>query len=196
MRGANSTKRTSSNRRKRALGKAPFRTGQLKVDAEGKEQHKNALLRWARVWRTPDLPHCVKILFSTRLRKSLGRVRAKSGVITLNTQLASVPRSVLLEVLCHEAAHVAIYLLHGWRAKPHGPEWRELVQLAGYRPATRLRCPQLHSAEMERLPAPRTHCRCPVCLTEYFVHRLSLLQHCSVCFRVGRKVKLQRLQTA
>src|SRR5262245_102885 len=99
-----------------------------------------AMSKWAKLWRTPELTQHVTISFSPRLRKALGRVRPSSGMITLNADLASGPQSLLLEVLCHEAAHVAAYLLHGHRAKPHGPEWRMLVRAAGYEPSLILKC--------------------------------------------------------
>ena len=102
-----------------------------------------AISRWARLWRTPDLTQHVRISLSCRLRKALGRVRPQSGIITLNANLASRPRSLLLEVLCHEAAHVAAYLLHGSRAKPHSPHWRTLVRAAGYQASAVLNCRSL-----------------------------------------------------
>ena len=160
-------------------------------------QHTQALARWAKRWGTPALIRRVRIAYSPRLRRSLGRVRPKSGIITLHAWLATAPQSTLLEVLCHEAAHVAAYMLHGSRAKPHGPEWRELVQVAGYEPVTRLHCPGLPVEEPSTQPLPpRKRCRCPVCGTDYFVRRLRSQDHCSVCLQHGRNVRLLLASTA
>ena len=156
------------------------------------QRDSRALTRWAERWGTPDLLRRVNISYSTRLRSSLGRVRPRSGHITLNAQLATAPRATFLEVLCHEVAHVAAYLLHGNRAKPHGPEWRQLVRLAGYQPSTRLRCPGLIVADVHRpVSRPRVRCRCPICGTDHFLRRPNTRHHCGVCYRQGRLVKLQ-----
>lgn len=153
--------------------------------------HTQALKRWAKCWGTPDIVRQVRISYSPRMRRSLGRVRPKSGIITLHAGLATAPQSILLEVLCHEAAHVAAYIIHGSRAKPHGPEWRELVRVAGYNPTTRLDCPGL---PVKRLPPrvhfPRKSCRCPACGTVYYVRRISSRDHCGVCLNRGQKVNL------
>lgn len=143
-----------------------------------------SLAKWARCWRTPQLADRLRISFSSRLRKSAGRVRPKAGIITLHTGLASAPRSVLLEVLCHEAAHVAAYLLHGSRAKPHGAQWRALVQAAGYQPSTSLRGRWLPSPAPAPASARRHHYRCPVCQSDYFVRRRNSRLHCTHCLRV------------
>ncbi len=164
----------------------------MKAASASERRHAQALTRWAESGRTPDLIRHVRISYSRRLRKSLGRVRPKSGIITLNARLTSAPHAILLEVLCHEAAHVAVYLRHGWSAKPHGPEWRELIRLAGYQPTTRLLCSELSSQEKPGRVIPlRKHCRCPVCSTEYFVRRHNSSYHCSLCLRKGLTVKLE-----
>ena len=159
--------------------------------------HTQALARWAKHWGTPDLIRRVRIAYSPRLRRSLGRVRPKSGIIKLHAGLATAPQATLLEVLCHEAAHVAVYMIHGSRAKPHGPEWRELVRVAGYEPVTRLHCPGLPVEErfVQPLP-PRKRCRCPACGTDYFVRRLRSQDHCSVCLQQGRNVRLMLASAA
>ena len=151
--------------------------------------YTSALKKWAGLWRTPDLPERVRISFSSRLRKSLGRVRRQSGVITLNAGLMAAPRRIVLEVLCHEAAHIAAFLLHGLRAKPHGPEWRELVATAGYQPTTELKCRWVPQTTA-KAPAPRHHYRCPSCQADYFVRGRDSRLHCSACLRTGVTVRL------
>lgn len=110
-------------------------------------------------------------------------------MITLSARLQAAPRAVVLEVLCHEAAHVAAFLLHGLRAKPHGPEWRELVAAAGYPPTTALKCHWVPQPAA-KAPAPRHHYRCPACQANYFVRRRDARLHCSACLRTGVTVRL------
>ena len=58
-------------------------------------------------------------------------------VVRLSAELAAAPVAVLLEVLCHEIAHLAVRDLHG-RCQPHGPEWAALVRAAGFKPRRRI----------------------------------------------------------
>lgn len=158
-----------------------------------KDRHNftQALSKWARTWQTPDLPQFVRVSFSPRLKRSLGRVRPKYGTISLHGKLSGAPRRVLLEILCHEAAHVAAYLLHGPRVTPHGPEWRALVRAVGYQPRTSLKCALLRDAPPSRSAAHK-HCyRCPVCQTDHFVKRRSSKIVCGACFRHGVPVPLR-----
>lgn len=46
----------------------------------------------------------------------------------------SLYSSLFDEVLCHEVAHLAVFHLHGSAVTNHGPEWQELLQLAGFEP--------------------------------------------------------------
>ena len=181
----------SPSNRHECLGKLCVKRLNVKA-LTATHQQLEALAHWAKRWGTPDLVRRVRIAYSPRLRRSLGRVRLKSGIITLHAWLATAPQSTLLEVLCHEAAHVAAYLLHGSRAKPHGPEWRELVRIAGYEPVTRLHCPGLKVDDAPTRPLPpRKRCRCPDCGTDYFVRRIRSQDYCSVCLQQGLLVKLR-----
>ena len=156
------------------------------------KQHNYArtLTRWGRTWHTPTLPKRVTITFSPRLRKSLGRVRPATGIVTLNAKLAAAPREVVLEVVCHEVAHVAAHLLHGRRAKPHGPEWRALVAAAGYEPTTKMQCRWLPQPAPAKWNARRHHYRCPSCQADYYVRRRNSRLHCAKCNRARVAVPL------
>src|SRR5262249_14381108 len=89
---------------------------------------------WASTWSVLDLPSMVQVAFSDRLSRGLGRCTPETGSIRLNRKLTKADVGILREVLCHEVAHVAIWHVHGCGARPHGPEWRELMALAGYEP--------------------------------------------------------------
>ncbi len=81
----------------------------------------------------PNLATRIEININPRLKRSLGRCYRDRAQLSLNPLLLSPDReSLLVECLCHESAHVAVRVRFGRRAKPHGPEWRQLVMQAGY----------------------------------------------------------------
>jgi hypothetical protein len=97
------------------------------------------LTRWGGIWGRPGLRGEVRVEFSPRLTRSLGRCLPRRGVIRLNPVLVEPGwRDHFPEVLCHEAAHVVAFALHG-RRRPHGPEWRRLMIAAGFEPRAAIR---------------------------------------------------------
>ena len=159
--------------------------------ASGNSSYHKVLSKWAKVWRTPDLPRRVSISFSKRMRNSLGRARPKSGMITVNAKCASASRAFLLEVICHEAAHVAAYMLYGLRTKPHGPEWAQLLRAAGYQPSTSLKACEWKELAPSRVLAHRHHYFCPICQADLYVTRKNSRLHCNTCFSAGVTTPLQ-----
>ncbi|MBX6363591.1 MAG: SprT-like domain-containing protein [Gemmatimonadetes bacterium] len=165
------------------------------------------LTAWAAAWGDAGLTDAVAISFSPRLRRSLGRCRPATGRITLRADLRDGPAARLAEVLCHEAAHVAVHRRHGRAARPHGPEWRALVEAAGYEPRRlgvdapndRAGAPtRSAAAEPVRAlgtpptaapPAPRRRYRyehrCPVCHTVRWARRPVRTWRCAECLDAG-----------
>lgn len=170
------------------------------------------ITHWSARWHTPDLAERLTITFSARLRRSLGRCRPATGRITLQAALRDGPPERLAEVLCHEAAHVAVYLLHGASARPHGDEWRALVTAAGFTPrvhagtSTPLPWRAVHSdtessasshptqptAAAGPTYSPRDHAprlpyehRCPVCHTVRYARGPVPRWRCAECLDVG-----------
>ena len=147
-----------------------------------------ALEGWGRVWRVPELRRMVRYEFSGRLRRSLGRCHQGTGRVRLNeVSLAPDNRNLLFETLCHEAAHVAVWRLYGPRTKPHGPEWKRLVALAGY--ASRATIP---AGQVNGLKPPTRRVRqlyeyrCPVCEMVHLARRKNSRWRCRVCLDAGR----------
>ena len=68
------------------------------------------------------------------MRSSLGGFYARDRVIRIADTLLEAPPHLLQEVLCHEAAHAAVEILHGGGARSHGREWRELMRRVGLEP--------------------------------------------------------------
>lgn len=75
------------------------------------------------------------IRFSDRIGSALGRCELQRGRVTLNALLLHPSNeALLLETLCHEAAHLAVYLRYGPAVDEHGPEWEDFMKRAGYEP--------------------------------------------------------------
>jgi predicted SprT family Zn-dependent metalloprotease len=91
----------------------------------------------ARKWGIPSEALEVGFTENPRLRRAVARFRRDLRVIELGPIFFAEPARQA-EVLCHELAHVAIAFLHGPKVQVHGPEWRALVEMAGYRPAARV----------------------------------------------------------
>lgn len=125
------------------------------------------------------------------MHRSLGRCIPTKGVIRINDQLAEGQDQLLLEILCHEVAHVAAFVLHGRLRRPHGPEWGSLMCAAGF-PARASVCVQLampaHRAH--RPPRRRYLHRCPSCGASRASVRRIPQWRCARCVRAGRSGRL------
>ena len=146
--------------------------------------------RWEEAWGVPGLLDSVTVELSTRFRTSLGLCRPRQGRIRLAADLMEGSDGLLEEVFCHELAHVAVYRLHGRRARPHGPEWKGLLMKAGHEPRVRVRegDPRLPARFSE--PRPRWEHRCPSCGARRVAGRPVRQWRCGVCVRAGRRGEL------
>lgn len=152
------------------------------------------IARCAAAWSTPDLPTSVSITFSPRLRTSLGRCRPDTGRITLHPSLALEAADNLALVLCHELAHVVAFRRHGASVAPHGPEWRALVEQAGFDSAVTLpgATTQGHSTAPPRLGYAHT---CPTCHTRRLARRPVSRWRCAECVAAGLPGELMITRT-
>jgi SprT protein len=146
-----------------------------------------SLVLWARSWRTPGLADRLVIEYSRRLRKSLARSLPSRGLVRLNPVLQMPQNARLLpEVLCHEAAHVAAFELHGPQCRPHGPEWSRLVTSAGFVPKLHLYAEDKSQAADARSAASSVYeHRCPVCQAVRFARRPVPRWRCAACVSAG-----------
>ena len=136
--------------------------------------------RWSKRWGLPGLESAVTITLSTRLHRSLGRCRPAQGLITLRPDLASSFDAVL----CHEAAHVAAFILHGRTVRPHGAEWASLVAAVGFDPVVRTRMAGARPRS-PRPPGYRFEHRCPVCQSVRLARRRMSTWRCAECVDAG-----------
>jgi predicted SprT family Zn-dependent metalloprotease len=149
------------------------------------------LASWSSAWDLPELPYRVRIVFSDRLQSSLGRCAPSEGLIRLNPGLLDGEPAALREVVCHEVAHVATWLLYGRHARAHGLEWKELMRLAGYDPRVRWAEAAVPDAVRERRrPATIYVHSCPVCRAEWIARRTSTAWRCATCRGAGRDGRL------
>jgi len=136
--------------------------------------------RWARRWDSPELANQITCEWSSRLRRSLGLAYPERMLVRLSLLLKEPQYAALFdEVLCHEAAHVAVFRNHGNRAPSHGPEWENLVRLAGYEPR---RCYKTDSApEQKNLESVRYDHICPICQAKRTAKRPQPHWRCVAC---------------
>ena len=150
--------------------------------------HKRSLKRWSDRWGTPDLPGLLVVEYSTRMSRNLGRCYPAQYLIRLNPVLSQIKNASLLrETICHEAAHVAVYCLHGTAVQPHGQEWQELMRRSGYEPRVTIPANEVHALP-EKVSRPRyryTH-RCTDCNTLFVAARTDRRWRCSSCRDKGK----------
>jgi predicted SprT family Zn-dependent metalloprotease len=118
--------------------------------------------------------------------KSLGRCDLRSKTIRLNPKLREHHGRILLEVLCHEAAHIAVHEKYGPGSSPHGKEWRQYVSQAGFVPrvATSLKGLNPPPVARKTLSALYEH-RCPVCQMTRTSSRPVSRWRCAACVGAG-----------
>ena len=155
------------------------------------ETYEEWLATWSAAWGVPELPFRVRIVFSGRLQSSLGRCSPRAGLIRLNPGLLDGTPETLREVVCHEAAHVATWLLFGRRARAHGGEWKELMRLAGYEPSVRWAEDAVpESVRDRRRPTVVYIHACPVCRAQWIARRTVAAWRCGTCRGAGREGRL------
>ena len=159
---------------------------------------RSALRKWESVWETPDIASTITVVFSSRLHRTLGRASPASGRVALHAGLRSASRHHLLEVLCHEVAHIVVVrramLSETRRPKAHGAEWASLVRTAGFSPSVRARLlgdPQLTTpasggrTQEARERTYRVVHTCPVCQSRRMGRRAVRSWRCAECVAAG-----------
>ena len=141
--------------------------------------------RWALTWGLPGLERRLRISFSPRLSRSLGRCTPRTGRIALHPALCTGSRSRVAEVLCHEAAHVAAYELFGETARPHGSEWAALVTAAGFQPKHKTVDANAITSKLSHPPRRLFEHVCPVCQSAWPARRRMPRWRCSYCLADG-----------
>ena len=163
-----------------------FRTQNWEMPTLAVQCVPDHLARWEATWQIDGLAARIEVRAGPRLRRSLGRCQPAQGLIRLAPAVLEGPHSFFEEVLCHEAAHVGVFLLHGSCAKPHGRQWRQLMEQAGYAPRTRIPEASLPDS-VRRASQPAVHYlhRCRVCHASRTARRPVRQWRCAACVAAG-----------
>ena len=141
--------------------------------------------RFLRLWRLPNLLQDIAFCRNPRLRTTVARWVFAKHRIELGPRFFALHQSQD-RILCHELAHAATGTIHGRRVLPHGPEWRALVQAAGFSPQTRFTTRRPIRRLMPRAVISRHYeHRCPVCQAVRFGKRPAKRWRCIECTAIG-----------
>jgi predicted SprT family Zn-dependent metalloprotease len=160
------------------------------TDADLPPRLKRRLSHWLRVWEVPELAATLRIEFSPRLKRAFGRCYQEERLIRLTPSLLDSQSHLLAEILCHEAAHAAVYERDGADAQPHGTEWEELMRQVGFEP--RVRIPVVVRSDAKKSARDRVvylH-RCPNCELERHAARPMHDWRCRTCVTTGNEGRL------
>ena len=164
------------------------------------------LRRLGVLWKAPALAD-ITVELNPRLSRTLGRLVGRPWRIELGPRaLASEKR--LREVVTHEGAHAVLAMkADSTHPAPHGPEWRELMALAGYKNATGAhwachrgagQSPQQKQKQKpQQQPTPRTQSAfaydhwCPVCQSSRQARRPVKAWKCAACVAAGLDGRLE-----
>lgn len=148
------------------------------------------LAHWLEHWGTPSLASRLRVEFSPRLTRAFGRCYQSERLIRLTPSLLDSQSALLDEILCHEAAHAAVYERWGSRARPHGVEWEGLMRKAGFEPRVRIPVVVRSTAAASSRRLPRYDHRCPVCKLSRSASRPRHDWRCRLCLGRGGEGRL------
>jgi predicted metal-dependent hydrolase len=100
---------------------------------------RRALRDWCHLWGVEEIAPEISVEISSRMTRSLGRCYPDRKLIRIAQFVREESDALVQEVLCHEAAHIAAHHLYGSSIRPHGPEWKALMQKAGFPPSVKYR---------------------------------------------------------
>jgi SprT protein len=154
----------------------------------GQDEIRSLIETWGCLWGVADLWERVTVSVGTRLKRTLGVCEPARGRVRLNAVLfREENRGLLVETLCHEAAHAAAHHLHGRRVRPHGAQWRALVGAAGFVPRARIPADEIHGRDPARKPAPYLYRHvCRDCRAVHLARRTDHRWRCRACRTQGR----------
>jgi predicted SprT family Zn-dependent metalloprotease len=143
---------------------------------------RRGLRSWTRAWNVPELLQ-TRVEVSRRLVTSVARSYPERLLIRIDERAFFDNRA--LEVLAHEAAHIATFLKCGRNVRPHGPEWAALLARIGLAPS--ISCGvSWGDREGARRPELMFDHRCPICETLRTARRHVASWRCAACVEQGR----------
>lgn len=152
---------------------------------------------WFATWQLAPLADAVRVRFSPRMFRAIGRAHPARCLVTLADGVRALPAPTVLDILAHECAHLAAYARHGRGIRPHGTEWQRLMRAAGFVP--RVRFADLAAIDVvrahARLPVRYLH-RCPLCGAARESSRRMRRWRCGACYEIGRDGRLEIIRIA
>ena len=142
--------------------------------------------QWARKWRIPELRDAGRLQFNPRLTRTVARWVLPTRHLEVGFRFFESDRNQTA-ILCHDYAHAAAVLRFGPAVRPHGIEWRQFVQAAGFEPVARHRDmpPAIRSPSRRQVrPAMFEH-RCLVCQSVRLGRRKMTRWRCAQCVQDG-----------
>jgi len=139
------------------------------------------------LWGMESLEDRLTLKISGRMTRSLGNCHPRTATIRLNRALLD-PRNaeVFKEVLCHEAAHAAVFFLYGRSCRPHGPEWKSLMETAQYIPRVKIPGSEIHGRRKTgRKTRYRYTHRCLDCGRIFRSRKTDRRWRCKRCLNLG-----------
>ena len=159
----------------------------------------NLAAGWLDLWGVPNLTPDVQVRFSSRMYRAVGRCYPARRVMAFAAAVQEMPQRTVCEVLCHELAHMAAFELFGPTIKPHGVQWKGLMQAAGYPPAVTFRDPASIDLLRRRAPVRTGYLhRCPRCRASRISNRRMRRWRCGPCYEIGfdGQLEITRVQRA
>jgi predicted SprT family Zn-dependent metalloprotease len=153
--------------------------------------YASQVAEWSELWNVAGLEHRLHISWSDRMRRSLGRCIPSGSIVRVSSRLALEQRELVLEVLCHEVAHVAAYEINSKPFRPHGKEWADLMRAAGFEPRTSVRLPLACTEARSLFQRGRFLHRCPVCGSARVARTSSARWRCTTCLEAGLSGELE-----
>lgn len=97
-----------------------------------------------------------------------GQADTQNHSLRFNRELLlTQPRHFLHHTVAHEVAHLVAYVMHGARIRPHGPQWRAVMEFFDADPS---RCHNYPARPSRRLRQYSYYCGCRR-------HRLTSIRH-------------------
>jgi predicted SprT family Zn-dependent metalloprotease len=165
------------------------------LPAGARRKAARLLRRLAALWHRPAVAR-VQVAVHPGLRRTLGRYARSTQQIELSPAVLS--GATLLEVLTHEAAHAALATARATNpARPHGPEWRQLMAQAGQPDARATRWCRRAKRETttpssDKPKAPTTYDHwCPVCQASRPAKKPVPAWRCAACVGAGLPGRLE-----
>jgi predicted SprT family Zn-dependent metalloprotease len=141
--------------------------------------------RWAELWRVAGLRECITVHFNARLRTTIARWVIASSRLEVSSRFFDARRDQR-QILCHELAHAAAVMKFGRAVRPHGPEWRDFVLVAGFQPMIHLVSHRAgHPTSKVAGVQPIYEHRCVVCQAVRYARKRVTNWRCVECVGTG-----------